>query len=288
MRMRCWTIPGILPILPILVATGALAAAVSEPVAVLTEIRAGQGEVRVKLTPEADWTTPLPLLSLRSGDQIRATQNAVAVLMFTGGQGTTTVSAANSPYTVQPPSVTSSSPTRELVKSLGRLLMRQKKELVHVPLATRKVEQRPLLVAPRDGTLLGTPKFEWAGSNLLRYTVRIAGPEGVVWEQSNLPRAPLTYPTTAPRLQPGVAYRWELEVKGFPTRQGRFTILPEAEAAAVRNALASLVSWRCRDTRPTRLSSCGRRTSLSGGSSPRRGPSSSRRWPRTPTSQACT
>jgi hypothetical protein len=237
-----WSIPGLPTILAILVATGAVAAPAGEPVAVLTEIRAGQGEVRVKLAAETDWTAPLPLLSLRSGDQIRATRNAAAVLLFTGGQGTVTVSAANSPYTLQTPSVTSSSPIRDLVASLGQLLMGQKKELVQVPLATRRVEGRPLLLSPRDGTLLGAPTFEWAGSDWLPYTVRVSGPEGALWEQSNLPRTPLTYPASAPHLRPGVAYRWELEGRGFPVEQGRFTILPEAEAAAVRATLASLLS----------------------------------------------
>jgi hypothetical protein len=230
-----------LSILTLLVAAGADAAPVGEPVAVLTEIRAGQGEVRVKLAAEADWTGPLPLLSLRSGDQIRATQNAAAVLLFTGGQGTVTVSAANSPYTVQPPSGRSSSPTRDLVRSLGRLLMGHKKELVHVPLVSRRVEDRPFLLAPRDGALLGAPTFEWDGSEWLPYTVRVAGPEGVLWEQGNLPRAPLPYPAAAPRLRPGVAYRWELEARGFPAQQGQFRILAETEAAAVGTTLASLV-----------------------------------------------
>lgn len=238
--MRWWSIPGLLTILPVLVATGAVAAPAGEPVAVLTEIRTGQGEVRVRLAAEADWTAPLPLLSLRPGDQIRATQNAAAVLLFTGGQGTVTVSAANSPYTLQPPGVTSSSPIRDLVASLGRLLMGQKKELVQVPLATRRAEGRPLLLAPRDGTLLGPPTFEWAGSDWLPYTVRVSGPEGALWEQSNLPRAPLTYPASAPRLRPGVSYRWELEARGFSVEQGQFRILLEAEAAAVRAALALL------------------------------------------------
>ncbi len=115
MLMRWWTNPGIQSILSILVATGSRAALAEEPIAVLTEIRVGQGEVRVKFAAEADWTAPLPLLSLRSGDQIRATQNAAAVLMFAGGQGTVTVSAANSPYKVQAPIMTPSSPTWDLL-----------------------------------------------------------------------------------------------------------------------------------------------------------------------------
>ena len=48
--------------------------------------------MRVKPAAEADGKVPLPLLSLRPGDQLRATRNATAVLMFTGGQGTAAVS----------------------------------------------------------------------------------------------------------------------------------------------------------------------------------------------------
>lgn len=177
----------------------------------MTEIRPGQGEVRVKLAVEADWKAPLPLLSLRPGDQVRITQNATAVLMFTGGQGTVTVSAANSPYTVQvPPAGATGGKSSELVANLSRLLMGKRKELTYVPLTTRSVKQPPLLLSPRDGKLLGSPILEWGGSDRLRYTVRVVGPQGLIWEQADLPRAPLAYPVSAPRLSPGVPYRWEL------------------------------------------------------------------------------
>ena len=162
--------------------TSVLAAPAGDPVAVLTEIRTGQGEVRVKLAAEADWKAPLPLLSLRPGDQVRATRNATSVLMFTGGQGTVTVSAANSPYTVQPPAAGAGGRTPELVANLSRFLMGKKKDLTYVPLATRSVKQPPLLLSPREGKLLGPPLLEWGGSDRLRYTVRVFSPQGKVWE----------------------------------------------------------------------------------------------------------
>ena len=182
----------------ILVAVAVLAPALAfagqagDPVAVLTEIKTGQGEVRVKLASEADWKAPLPLLSLRPGDQIRTTQNAKAVLMFTGGQGTVTVSAVNSPYTVQAQSAAPGGKTTDLVASLGRMLSGKKKDLAYVPLTTRSVKQPPLLISPRDGKLLGPPVLEWGGSDRLRYTVRIRGPQGLLWEQRDLPRASLS------------------------------------------------------------------------------------------------
>jgi hypothetical protein len=218
-----------------------LAASSGDPVAVLTEIKPGQGEVRVKLAAEADWKAPLPLLSLRAGDQLRATGNATAVLLLMGGQGTVTVSAATSPYTVQAPAASAAGGRAPgLVANLGRVLAGKKKELTYVPLAVRGVKQPPLLLSPREGKLLAAPVLEWAGSDRLRYTIRVLGPQGMVWEQGNLPRGPLPYPPEAPRLLPGVAYRWELEAREFPLQRGQFTILRPEEVTRVREGLDAL------------------------------------------------
>jgi hypothetical protein len=221
----------------------AFAASAGDPVAILTEIKPGQGEVRVKLAAEAGWKAPLPLLSLRAGDQLRATGNATAVLLLIGGQGTVTVSVANSPYTAQAPAAPSaggSGRTPGLVANLGRILAGKKKELTYVPLAVRSVKQPPLMLSPREGKLLMSPVLEWAGSDRLRYTIRVLGPQGMVWEQGNLPRGPLPYPPAAPRLLPGVAYRWELEARDFAPQRGQFTILRPQEIAKVRESLDAL------------------------------------------------
>ncbi len=239
----CPVIPYVWGILAILSPADVLVASGGEPVAILTEIKAGQGEIRVKLAGQADWKAPLPLLSMRAGDQIRATGNAMVVLMFTGGQGTVTVSAANSPYTLQVPASPPASGTgaaQGLVANVSRILAGKKKELTYVPLAVRGVKQPPLLLSPREGKLLGSPVLEWAGSERLRYTVRVSSPQGLVWEQANLPRAPLLYPATAPRLSPGVSYRWELEAKDFSLQRGQFTILRPEEIVKVREVLAAL------------------------------------------------
>ncbi len=242
MSTRWWIILLLLlESLAVLVPLAGRAAAVGEPVAILTEVKSGQGDVRVKPAGEADWKAPLPLLSLYPGDQLRATGNAVAVLMFSGGQGTITVSAANSPYTVQVPTgALGQGKVQGLIADLGRMLAGKKKDLTYVPLAVRSVKYSPLLLAPRDGKLLGPPTLEWAGSDRLRYAIRIFGPQGLVWEQGNLPKAALPYPAGAPRLSPGVPYRWELETRDFPVQQGQFTILPPAEAAQVQDTLNAL------------------------------------------------
>lgn len=229
------------PLLADLVPASAVAAPTGDPIAILTEIRAEQAEVRVKPAGEPDWKTPLPLLSLRAGDQVQATGNARAVLMFTGGQGTVTVSAANSPYTVQTPA-TSAPPgqTQGLIANISRILAGKKKELTFVPLAVRGPKQPPLLLSPRQGKLRGPPVLEWLGSDQLRYTVRVSGPQGLVWQQGNLPRAPLPYPTTAPPLLPGVSYSWEVEARDFARQRGQFTILPPEEIVKVREILDTM------------------------------------------------
>ena len=238
MGARWWLI---LVVLAVLAPTEGLAASAGDPVAVLTEIRNGQGQVLIKLAAETEWKVPLPLLSLRPGDQVRSTRSAAAVLLFTGGQGTVTVTTANSPYAVQAPAAGAPrGKTSELVANLSAFLMGKKKDLSYVPLATRSVKQPPLLLSPRDGKLLDLPLLEWGGSDRLRYTVRLFGPQGKVWEQTNLLRTPLPYPAGAPPLAAGVPYRWELEAKDFPVQQGQFTMVSAAEIAAIRENLAAL------------------------------------------------
>src|SRR4030095_8019640 len=78
----------------------------AEPVAVLSEIRIGQGEVWVQHAGTAAWMPPRPLLGLPAGDQIRAEGDGQAVLIFTGG-GTHTVLSTTSPYIVQAPTAES-------------------------------------------------------------------------------------------------------------------------------------------------------------------------------------
>lgn len=82
--------------------------------------------------------------------------------------------------------------------------------------------------------------FEWAGSNHLRYRIRVLSPQGLLWEQPNLPRWPLSYPEAAPALRAGVPYTWELEAKGHPVQRAQFELLPASEADRVQAALALL------------------------------------------------
>jgi len=214
----------------------------AELVAVLTEVRIGHGEVGVKRAGEADWTMPGLLLALRPGDQLRVIGDGQAVLVFTGGRGAQTVSAANSPYTVQAPTgETGAKRLRTVVASVTQFLLGQPKELSYQSLSVRSIAQSPTLLSPRETRLLPGPvTFEWAGPAELRYHIRVVGPQGLLWEQANLPRQPLGYPATAPSLRAGVRYTWELEAPGHPLQRARFELLPAGEAARVQAALSLL------------------------------------------------
>ena len=215
----------------------------AEPVAVLTEIRIGRGEVQVKRAGEPDWKAPQPLLALRPGDQVRVEGDGQAVLVFTGGRGTQIVSPANSPFTVQAPTGdTGPERLRALVASVTQFLLGQQKELTYQSLSVRSARVGPpLILSPRQTRILpGAVTFEWAGSDYLRYSIRVFGPQGLLWEQANVQRQPLGLPEEAAAFRAGVRYTWELQAKGHPVQRTHFEVLPSSDGARVQSALALL------------------------------------------------
>jgi hypothetical protein len=213
-------------------------------VAVITEIHAGRGELRVKLAGDADWKAPQPLLSLRPGDQVRASGDARVVLVVAGGRGSQTVTASNSPFTVPTP-VGGERGSGVLGSVTSALFGKQDKPAyvsAFVPLSTRSARvPPPTLLSPRETRLLpGQVRFEWAGSDLARYRIRIFGPDGLVWEQADLPRLAIPYPPTAPTLEAGKRYAWELHTERQPVQRAEFEMMPPRDAVRVRSALASI------------------------------------------------
>ncbi|HET7876613.1 MAG TPA: hypothetical protein VFN71_13915 [Methylomirabilota bacterium] len=222
---------------------GTTAALAEEPVAVVTEIRAERGQVQVKRVGESEWRPTQPLLALRPGDQLRAAGEGRAVVVFTGGRGSQTVSAANSPLTVEAPKgQPASEKLRGVLGGVTDFLVGRQKPLDSLPLAVREVRPpRVAILSPRDTRLLPGPVvFEWSGSNTLPYRVHLSGPQGVLWEQANLPRKPLEYPAGAPALAPDVRYAWELEAPGHPAQRAEFEILRDGAARAIRGDLELL------------------------------------------------
>lgn len=218
------------------------AARAADAVAYVTEIhRAGRDEVAVK-QGGAGWKMPQPLLALRPGDQVRATGGARVVILYHGGGGTQAVTAANSPFTVAvAPAGGSGEQFKVVAGAVSEFFLGKQGPPTFRRAATRG--EPTTLLSPRHTRLFPGPvTFEWEGAEHLRYTVRLLGPEGVIWQQADLPRRPVAYPPAAPSLRPGVRYLWELEAPGQPVQRTQFEILSEADAARVRSVLAVLDS----------------------------------------------
>ena len=245
-------------IVAVIVMLAAAPAWAQEPLAVLTEIQVKRGKVEVKTAADPDWQAPKPLLSLKPGDQVRVIGEGRAVLVFTGGRGTQIVTQSNSPFTVQAQTgegVTDRA--RAIMGNVTNFLLGQQREKTYQSLSVRSVRpQPPVILAPRDSRVLpGALNFEWSGSDRLKYRVRLLGPQGtVMWEQADLDRKPLAYPASAPALSPGVRYTWELETREHGVQRASFDVAQPADAARVKDALASLTPASAKGYPPATLS----------------------------------
>jgi len=210
----------------------------AQPVAYITEIHQSRaGEAQVRRAGQGEWRGVQALLALEPGDQVRVSGEARVVLLYHAGGGTQTVAVSSSPFTVAAaPASGASEQFRVLAAGIYDYLVGKRDPPTYKRAATRS--QGAVALSPRHTRLFpGDVVFEWEGSDALSYTVRVLGPEGVLWEQRNLPRRPVTYPATATPLRPGVRYLWELEAPGQPVERTQFQILTNADTARVRNAL---------------------------------------------------
>ena len=144
-----------------------------------------------------------------------------------------------------------------MIGNVTTFLLGQQREKTYQSLSVRSVRaQPPVILAPRDSRVLpGALNFEWAGSDRLKYRVRLLGPQGaVLWEQSELDRRPLGYPAGAPALGPGARYTWELETREHGVQRASFDVAPAADAQRVKDALASLTPAAAKGYPPATLS----------------------------------
>src|SRR5207247_386591 len=135
----------------------------------------------------------------RAGDALRVTDDAVAVVMLSGG-GTVKVQVANSPYTVAARADdTRTQKARTLVQAGLGFMAAGQREAPTAVLSTRSAAKPPVVIAPRNTSLLPGPiALEWAGSRFARYTVRIVGPSGPVFERRGVAGGRLDCPPATP------------------------------------------------------------------------------------------
>jgi hypothetical protein len=219
------------------------AAFAADAVAVLTEIQVKRGQVHVRAGGDTAWQPATPLQSLRAGDQVRVTGEGRAVIVFTGAAQPTIVTQSNSPFAVAAAGAdTMSDRARSVLGGVTDFLLGQQRGRTFQSLSVRSVRVQPVILAPRETKVAPGPlTFEWSGSERARYRVRLFGPAGPVWEQGDLPRAPLAYPASAPALTPGARYSWELESAGAAVQRAQFEVVSADDAARVQESVGLLV-----------------------------------------------
>ena len=181
--------------------------------AMVTEIKAGRGRIEVRGAGLADWRPAGPLLALKVGDSLRATDDAAAVVVLAGRRGSVQVDAASSPFVV--PGVPAETKLQKafmlLEVGLG-FLGSNPRETPKPVLSTRAALGRPtVILSPRVGPVMpDSLVFEWQGYQFARYTIRVRGPAGTVLERPGVTGARFAYPADGPALVAGQAYTLEL------------------------------------------------------------------------------
>jgi hypothetical protein len=166
----------------------------------------------------------------------------VAVVFFTDGSATVTVDEKNPSFEVRAGQA-KGSPVGAKVREVAGLLVGKKKPPTYVALSVRGKAQPPTLLSPRNSKLLtDAPTFQWMGMDQQPGSVKVFGPQGMIWSADNINLTRIAYPASAPRLQPDVDYSWVIEKKGFTVNRVPFKLIAPAEVAAVKERIAELAS----------------------------------------------
>ncbi len=215
----------------------------AETAGMITEIKNARGRVEVRAAGGAEWGPAAPLQALRAGDAVRASQNAWAVIVLSGGRGNVKVDAAGSPFVVPAPRPGESKAQKALglLASSFNYLSSGTKEPLQAVLSTRSVSRPPVILSPRNGPVLPEAvAFEWLGSRFARYTVRVLGPAGPVLERAGVLGARFDYPPGAPPLAPGARYTLQVIAAKLPPQEAWFEVVEAGRAQALRRDLAEL------------------------------------------------
>jgi len=205
----------------------------------ITEIRAGRGRVEVRGPDATEWRPAGPLLALRVGDALRATEDANAVVVLAGRRGTVRVDAQTSPFVVTPaPTDTRVQKAFLLLEGGLGFLGSNPRETPKPVLSTRSVGRPPVILSPRTGPVLPESlQFEWQGYQFARYVIRVSGPSGIVLERSGVTGASLAYPADAPALVAGATYTLELFAGQTRVDVAQFQLADPQRAEDVRRDL---------------------------------------------------
>jgi hypothetical protein len=207
--------------------------------AMITEIKPGRGRIEVRGPGASEWRPAGPLLALKVGDRLRATDDAAAVVVLAGRRGSVQVDAARSPFVVTaPPADTKLQKAFLLLEGSLGFFGSTARETPRPVLSTRSVGRPPVILSPRGGPVMSDPlTFEWQGYQFARYALRVVGHSGVVLERSGLTGGRLGYPADAPALVSGTPYTLQLFSGQSRVDEIHFEVVDRLRADALRRDL---------------------------------------------------
>jgi hypothetical protein len=225
-----------------LAAASVASAQVRDVGAMITEIKAGRGRIEVRGPGASEWRAAGPLLALKVGDSLRATEDAAAVVVLAGRRGTVQVDAASSPFVVTAAPAESKLQKAFLLLEGGLgFLGSNPRETPKPVLSTRSAGRPPVILSPRTGPVMpDTLQFEWQGYQFARYTIRVSGPSGIVLERPGVTGSHFAYPGEAPPLVPGAAYTLELYSGQTRVDATRFEVADRQRVDDVRRDLREI------------------------------------------------
>ena len=223
-------------------AVPAVTAQVRDVGAMITEIRTGRGRIEVRGPGAPEWRPAGPLLALKVGDSLRATEDATAVVVLAGRRGAVQVDAARSPFVVTAaPAETKLQKAFLLVEGGLGFLSSGPREMPKPVLSTRSTGRPPVILSPRTGPVMPEAlQFEWQGYQFARYTIRVSGPSGIVLERPGVTGARVAYPTDAPPLVAGATYTLELYSGQTRVDIAQFEVADGQRAEDVRRDLREI------------------------------------------------
>ncbi len=238
-------------------AQGMAAAPAGETAGMIGEVKPGKGRAELRPAGGADWRPARPLAALRAGDTLRATEDAAVAVVLSGGRGTVSVNSARSPYTVPAPDAgpARSDKVKSLVQSSIGFLSGATGESPRAALVTRSVTVPPLVLTPRNTSVLPGPlAFEWVGHRAGRYAVQVIGPGGMMLERPEVVGNRLAYPPEAPPLAPGARYTLRVVAGSQSPQESWFEVVAPARAETVRADVCVLQqSFEPADSATTRI-----------------------------------
>ena len=220
-------------------AAPAASAQVREVGAMITEIKAGRGRIEVRGPGIPEWRSAGPLLALKVGDSLRATEDAAVVVVLAGRRGTVQVNAASSPFVVTAaPADTKLQKAFLLLEGGLGFLGSNPRETPKPVLSTRSVGRPPVILSPRTGLVMPDAlQFDWQGYQFARYTIRVTGPSGIVLERPGVTGARFTYPADAAPLVAGATYTLDLFSGQTRVDTARFDVVDRQRAEDLRRDL---------------------------------------------------